>query len=83
MKHAATRAIAALAKEPPTANVLAADPDLVFGRDYLIPKPFDRRLLPAVAGAVAEAAMRTGMARRDIDLESYRAGLARLRSQGP
>ena len=52
----------------------------VFGRDYLIPKPFDRRLLPAVAGAVAETAMRTGMARRDIDLETYRAALARLRS---
>ena len=43
-----------------------------FGRDYLIPKPFDRRALLYVAPAVAEAAMKSGVARIDIDLKQYR-----------
>ena len=54
-------------KEPITAESGLRDHqgarDLRFGRDYLIPKPFDRRLLPRVALAVAEAAMQTGIAR--------------------
>jgi malate dehydrogenase (oxaloacetate-decarboxylating)(NADP+) len=67
MKLAATHAIAALAKEQPD-----------FGRDAVIPKPFDRRLLTRVAPAVAEAAMRTGAARLPLDLDDYRARLELL-----
>jgi malate dehydrogenase (oxaloacetate-decarboxylating)(NADP+) len=52
--------------------------DLSFGRGYLIPKPFDRRLLERVPAAVAEAAWRTQMARVHLDPEAYRARLAKL-----
>ena len=50
---------------------------LVFGRDYLIPRPFDPRLIERVAYAVAKAAMDSGVASRPIDLEAYRERLAR------
>jgi len=51
----------------------------VFGRGYIIPKPFDERLLPEVAGAVVEAAIATGVARlADIDLVTYKRELADL-----
>ena len=66
MKLAATRAIADLARGQ-------AD----FGRDAVIPKPFDRRLLTRVAPAVAEAAMRSGAARVEVDLDGYRERLER------
>ena len=46
---------------------------LEFGTDYLIPKPFDRRLLVEVSSAVAAAAMDSGVARKRIDLAAYRA----------
>lgn len=50
-----------------------------FGREYIIPKPFDERLLPEVAGAVVAAAIRTGVARRaDIDIEAYKGELRDL-----
>ena len=50
-----------------------------FGPEYIIPKPFDPRVLLHVAPAVAEAAMQTGVARRTIDIKSYRGFLeARL-----
>ena len=78
MKRAATAAIAALAREPVTAEAGIEDRDLAFGRGYLIPKPFDRRLLSRVPVAVAEAAARAGLARITPDLEEYRARLARL-----
>jgi malate dehydrogenase (oxaloacetate-decarboxylating)(NADP+) len=71
MKLAATRAIADLAREQPD-----------FGRDAVIPKPFDRRLLPRVAPAVAESAMRSGAARLPIGLDEYRQRLERLLPQG-
>ena len=45
---------------------------MVFGRDYLIPKPFDPRLLAVVASAVAKAAIETGIAERPIDVDAYR-----------
>ncbi|MGH7544619.1 MAG: phosphate acyltransferase [Gemmatimonadota bacterium] len=78
---AATRALATLAKEPvPEAVARAYGLEaLEFGRDYLIPKPFDGRVLLWVASAVAEAAIRTGVARQEIDLTTYRDALeARL-----
>ncbi|GBC81337.1 NADP-dependent malic enzyme [bacterium HR10] len=74
MKLAATRALAALAKEDvPDAVIRAYGGErLRFGPDYLIPKPFDYRVLIWEASAVAQAAMETGVARLHIDLEEYR-----------
>jgi malate dehydrogenase (oxaloacetate-decarboxylating)(NADP+) len=78
MKRAATSAIAALAREPVTAEAGLDGPGPSFGRGYLIPKPFDRRLLERVPAAVAEAAARTGVARVALDPGEYRARLMRL-----
>ncbi|MBI4408796.1 MAG: phosphotransacetylase, partial [Gemmatimonadetes bacterium] len=81
MKMAATRALAALAREDVPEEVSAAyeAASFRFGRDYLIPKPFDPRVLLWVAPAVAEAAMQTGVARARVDLKQYRLQLeARL-----
>ncbi len=74
MKVAAARALAALAKEDVPDAVLRAYgmESLQFGPDYLIPKPLDDRMLTYVAPAVAEAAMRTGVARERLDLDEYR-----------
>ncbi len=68
MKVAAVHAIRELAKEPVPAEVLAASGDaaLSFGRDYIIPKPMDARLLPKVARAVAEAAVASGVAQIEM-----------------
>jgi malate dehydrogenase (oxaloacetate-decarboxylating)(NADP+) len=81
MKLAATRALAELAREDVPEMVAAAygETNFRFGRGYLIPKPFDPRVLLWVAPAVAEAAMASGVARLPVDLESYRLQLeARL-----
>ncbi len=74
MKIAAARALAALAREDVPDSVLSAYglTALKFGREYIIPKPLDPRVLLWVAPAVAEAAMRSGVARRTVDLEQYR-----------
>lgn len=74
MKHAATRALAELAKEPVPYTVIKAYrlQNLKFGREYIIPKPFDPRVLLWVAPAVAKAAMDSGVAQKHIDLEKYR-----------
>jgi len=74
MKQAATRALAQLAKEDVPESVAAAygAQTFRFGRDYLIPKPFDHRVLLWVAPAVAKAAMDTGVARDHIDIDEYR-----------
>src|SRR5690606_36141499 len=74
MKMAATRALAALAKEdvPEAVAVAYGERTFRFGRDYLIPKPFDPRVLLWVAPAVAQAAMETGVARVRVDLDEYR-----------
>ena len=74
MKLACVDAIASLARRTTTAEVGEAyeGEKLTFGAEYLIPKPFDPRLLPTVAVAVAKAAMETGVARRKIDLDHYR-----------
>ncbi|HTS34033.1 MAG TPA: NADP-dependent malic enzyme [Candidatus Solibacter sp.] len=79
MELAATRALAALAKEDVPDSVCRAYgvPRLNFGREYLIPKPFDPRVLMWEASAVAEAAMRSGVAQEPVDLVSYRAQLER------
>ena len=79
MKLAATRALADLTKEDVPDSVCRAYgvERLRFGPDYLIPKPFDPRVLLWEAKAVAEAAMATGVARRPIDLDRYREELER------
>jgi malate dehydrogenase (oxaloacetate-decarboxylating)(NADP+) len=79
MKLAATRALAALAKEDVPDSVCRAYgvERLEFGRDYLIPKPFDPRVLLREAVAVARAAMETGVAQRPVDLEEYKEQLER------
>ena len=79
MKLAATRALANLAKEDVPDSVCRAYgvERLQFGRDYLIPKPFDPRVLMWEASAVAEAAMKSGVAQEPVDLADYRAQLER------
>ena len=74
MKLAACRALADLAREDVPDSVLKAYglPSLHFGRDYLIPKPFDHRVLLTVSPAVARAAMESGVARSPItDFDEY------------
>ncbi len=73
MKIAASQALAQLAHEPVPADVLKAyDIDhLEFGRDYLVPKPLDKRVCQWEAGAVARAAMDSGVARHPLDLDRY------------
>jgi malate dehydrogenase (oxaloacetate-decarboxylating)(NADP+) len=77
MKVACAHALAELAQETSSAEAAAAyqGERMVFGRDYLIPKPFDPRLLAIVASAVAKAAIETGVATRPIDIDEYRAKL--------
>lgn len=74
MKMAAAQALARLAKEEVPEEVKRAygGQSLSFGPDYIIPKPFDPRVLVWVSSAVAEAAMRSGVARRTLDMEVYR-----------
>ncbi|HSR17354.1 MAG TPA: phosphate acyltransferase, partial [Ignavibacteriaceae bacterium] len=69
MKMAATRALAALAKEKVPEIVINAygGEDFSFGKDYIIPKPFDPRVLWKVAPAVAKAAIETGVAKKKIE----------------
>ena len=74
MKMAAVRALAALAKEnvPEQVNIAYGETKLVFGREYIIPKPFDPRLITMVAPAVAKAAIESGVALQPIlDWEKY------------
>ena len=68
MKMAAVRALAALAKEhvPEQVNIAYGATKLVFGREYIIPSPFDPRLITVVAPAVAKAAMDSGVALQPI-----------------
>ncbi len=74
MKLAATRALAELAKEyvPESVSKAYGGEHLRFGPEYIIPKPFDPRVLIREATAVAKAAMDTGVARRTIDIEEYK-----------
>jgi malate dehydrogenase (oxaloacetate-decarboxylating)(NADP+) len=78
MKIACARALAQLAKEEVADTVIEAygGKDLRFGREYLIPKPFDHRVLLWVAPAVAQAAVEDGVAAvTDFDVDAYRASL--------
>jgi len=79
MKVAATRALADLAKQDVPDMVLRAYGlgHLHFGPDYIIPKPFDPRVLLFEASAVAQAAMESGVAQVQVDIEEYREQLSR------
>ncbi len=69
MKMAAVKALANLAKEPvpEQVNIAYGETRLTFGKDYIIPKPFDPRLIAEVPPAVAKAAMESGVAKEPID----------------
>ncbi len=75
MLYAASHALAELAREAVPETVAAAyglkPEDICFGREYIIPKPLDHRVIRRVATAVARAAMETGVARKPVDLEAY------------
>ncbi|MFK8001376.1 MAG: NADP-dependent malic enzyme [Polyangiales bacterium] len=79
MKIAAALSLARLAREGVTDDVLEAygDESLKFGKDYIIPKPMDDRSLSWVAPAVAEAAMKSGVAQEPLDIRTYRHSLIR------
>lgn len=75
MKHAAVYALAALAKEPVPSQVKAAygREDMSYGPEYILPTPFDPRLLSVVAPEVAKAATRSGVAGKPLtDIDAYR-----------
>ena len=81
MKLSAVHAIADLAKEPvpPVVNTAYDKTDMHFGRDYILPKPLDPRLLTSVAPAVARGAMESGVARRPItDWDKYEEKLRKM-----
>ena len=81
MKLACVEALAQLARDGSVEEVARAygDHRLKFGRDYVLPRPFDPRLLGTLAPAVAEAAMRSGVASRPVpDMRAYRARLSRF-----
>ncbi|MFU8822726.1 NADP-dependent malic enzyme [Yoonia sp.] len=77
MKIACAEALAALAREDvPDEVAMAYGKKLSFGRDYIIPTPFDPRLIHRIPTAVARAGMKTGVARRPIvDMDAYEASL--------
>ena len=84
MKLAASKALAELAKKPVPPEVAKAYnvEKIVFGKDYIIPKPLDPRLLSSVASAVAKAAMDTGVAKYPIkDWDAYKKSLDRRLSE--
>jgi len=84
MKIAATRALADLTKEDVPDSVLRAYGlnSLQFGPDYIVPKPFDPRVILWESPAVARAAMESGVARQQIDLEKYQQELAFRQGMG-
>ncbi len=78
MKIAASRALADLARQPVPAEVVAANGgvELEFGRDYVIPKPFDPRMIEYLCPSIAEAAVISGVAKNPVsDAEAYKAQL--------
>ncbi len=80
MKVAAVKALAALTKEdvPEIVNTAYMATNIVFGREYISPKPLDPRLITALAPAVAKAAMDSGVARKEItDWDAYKQELLR------
>jgi len=84
MKLAASQALASLAKEPVPDSVLRAYKvdKLIFGKEYIIPKPLDPRLISCIAPAVAKAAMDSGVAKYPInDWDAYKKNLDRRLSE--
>ncbi|MBS1152853.1 MAG: allosteric NADP-dependent malic enzyme, partial [Myxococcaceae bacterium] len=83
MKMAAAKALALLAREdvPDAVSRAYSGEKFHYGPDYIIPKPFDQRVLLWVATAVAKAAMDTGVARITVDLDQYRERLQKLMSR--
>ncbi|WP_375281459.1 NADP-dependent malic enzyme [Pseudooctadecabacter sp.] len=77
MQIGCVEGIAALARATTSAEAASAyqGEQLIFGAEYLIPKPFDPRLMGVVASAVAKAAMETGVATREVDIPTYKAAL--------
>lgn len=78
MKMAAVKALADLAKQPvpEQVNIAYGETRLTFGREYIIPKPFDHRLISEIPPAVAKAAMESGVAKNPIyDWEKYKEDL--------
>lgn len=84
MKYAASKALAALTKEDVPDSVIRAYGGVAmkFGRDYILPTPLDPRVLLWEAPAVAEMAMDTGVARKNIDINEYREQLAYRQGKG-
>jgi malate dehydrogenase (oxaloacetate-decarboxylating)(NADP+) len=84
MKYAASKALAALTKEDVPDSVIRAygGVTMKFGREYILPKPLDPRVLLWEAPAVAEMAMQTGVARKKIDMDEYREQLAYRQGKG-
>lgn len=84
MKFAASKALAALTKEDVPDSVIRAygGEAIKFGREYIIPKPLDPRVLLWEAPAVAEMGMKTGVARKPIDIDEYREQLAYRQGKG-
>lgn len=84
MKMAAATALAGLAKEPVPDEVRAATPgqEFEFGPDYIIPTPFDPRLITTLPPLIAKAAMDSGTATSPIDdFDAYKKELSQLLSQ--
>lgn len=84
MKFAASKALAALAKEDVPDSVIRAygGESIKFGREYIIPKALDPRVLLWEAPAVAKMAMETGVARKTINIDEYREQLAYRQGKG-
>ena len=84
MKFAASQALAALTKEDVPDSVIRAygGVNMKFGREYILPTPLDPRVLLWEAPAVAEMAMKTGVARKQIDIDEYREQLAYRQGKG-
>lgn len=79
MKLAASQALAMLARQdvPDAVRRAYGVEEMSFGPDYIIPKPFDTRVLTSVAPAVVRAAMESGVAQKSLDLDAYRESLER------
>jgi malate dehydrogenase (oxaloacetate-decarboxylating)(NADP+) len=84
MKIAAVHALADLAKQDVPEEVARAygEDHFKFGRDYIIPKPFDSRILVWEASAVAAAAMKTGVAQKPVDIDEYKTRLSNRIGRG-
>ncbi|QKF82182.1 malic enzyme-like NAD(P)-binding protein [Halarcobacter ebronensis] len=80
MKKAAAKAIADLAKKPVPDDIKAIFGDhLVYSKEYILPKPFDKRLIVEVSAAVAQAAVDTGVARvKSFNIEEYKEKLSKM-----